>query len=125
MQHVQLNLPNNHEPLNNDTNYEQIFIGSTDTSKITSGYQALKANLNDPSFIKKLDKNLLALFVESKNTNVCRMLAENYKEQANSSSFPDDYIKAAFWFRMLYVSGAHSSYLDEYNSIVEKSGLKK
>lgn len=104
---------------------EKTFLGSEDTSMLADGYKFLMSHLNDPEFIKKLDGNLLMIYTNAKNVYLCRTLAEMYKEKANLSSLAFDYVKAAFWFRMMYVSGAHSSSLEEYEVLTLRSGLKK
>ncbi len=104
---------------------EKSFLGSEDISMLAEGYKFLMSNLNDSELMKKLDNNLLIIYTNAKNICLCRTLAEMYKEKAASSSLVFDYIKAAFWFRMMYVSGAHSSSLEEYEVLTLKSGLKK
>jgi hypothetical protein len=103
---------------------ESLFLDGTEKNIafLKAGYSKL-TTYSDETAIKKLDENLCAMYAKSKNPNVCRKLAENYKELAISSENKDDFIKAAFWFRALYASGEHSSYLDEYNDMRLKAGL--
>ncbi|EKE00845.1 MAG: hypothetical protein ACD_21C00266G0008 [uncultured bacterium] len=100
---------------------EQAFIGSTDVSRLTNAYLALQTNLNTPGFVEELDKDLWKLLEEAKDIRVRGALAGYYKEKANSSSLVDDYVSAAFWFRMSYIAGDHSSYLDEFNSMISRA----
>ena len=100
---------------------ETQFLNGTekDWNFLLAGYSKLGSLLNDKA-LEKLDENLRAVFAASKDTSACRRLAESYKELALSSTQDDDFIRAAFWFRMLYTSGEHSSYLDEYDNMISK-----
>lgn len=70
--------------------------------------------------VSKFDSILCALYSKSEGNDRCRHLAEGYKNLANTTEEADDFIKAAFWFRILYVSGEHSSYLDDYQDMILK-----
>lgn len=90
---------------------------------LLAGYSKLSSPLDETALIK-LDSNLIAIYANSSNAGLCRNLAETYKELAESSGIKDDFIRAAFWFRMLYASGEHSSYLSEYKNMLLKAGLQ-
>ena len=89
-----------------------------DTTFLYKGYSKIDESKGDVT--KQFDDNLKAIYLKSSNAGLCRNLAEKYKELAESSQIKADFWKAAFWFRMLYVVGEHSSYLDEYENMCLK-----
>lgn len=103
---------------------ETQFLSGTgkDLDFLSTGYLKLSDPL-DETELGKFDNNLKAMYAKSSNSSLCRNLAESYKELAESLGSRDDFIRAAFWFRMLYASGEHGSYLTEYKSMRLKAGL--
>ncbi len=103
---------------------ESQFLDGTgkDLDFLNNGYLKLYDKL-ETTKLEKFDNNLKALYTKSSHNDLCRKLAETYKELALSSENKNDFIKAAFWFRMLYVVGEHSSYLQEYQNMCSKAGL--
>lgn len=71
--------------------------------------------------LEEFDNNLQSLYLLSSHQNICRQLAESYKDLAESTQNKDHYFKAAFWFRLLYSVGAHSTYLGEYRTMILKA----
>jgi len=108
------------------TSDESLFLVGTevDLTFLHKGYSKLANISSEDVALTKFDDNLRAIYVNSSNTNLCRKLAETYKALALSSEQKEDFIKAAFWFRMLYATGEHSSYLQEYEDMCYKAGLK-
>ena len=108
------------------TSDEAEFLVGTkkDSTFLQNGYLKLANISSDDVALAKFDNNLRAIYLNSSNASLCRKLAETCKELALSSEQKEDFIKAAFWFRMLYAIGAHSSYLQEYKNMCHKAGLK-
>jgi hypothetical protein len=105
---------------------EFLFLVGTeiDSTFLQKGYSKLANICSDDVALTKFDDNLRAIYANSSNSNLCRKLAEACKELALSSEQKEDFIKAAFWFRMLYATGEHSSYLQEYENMCYKAGVK-
>ena len=107
------------------SNESEFLIGTEkDSAFLQRGYSRLADISSDDEALAKFDDNLRAVYVHSSNANLCRELAETCKELALSSEQKEDFIKAAFWFRMLYAAGEHSSYLQEYENMCYKAGLR-
>lgn len=89
---------------------------------LDAGYKKLHdIVLSNTDVPKKFDSCLITIYASSPDTSFFRKLAEGYKELALSSEMADNFIKAAFWFRLLYASGEHSSYLEEYEDMCSKA----
>lgn len=88
---------------------------------LQEGYNKLKSLDMLGNDLGEFDNKLQSLYALSSNSNICRNLAEGYKELAISSQSEDHYFKAAFWFRLLYSIGAHSSYFEEYKTMILKA----
>lgn len=105
---------------------EQKFLGTPDITRLTEGYDNLKKNLlndkhTDSTFIKQLDDSLEAIYLESSSNFKCNEIAESYKLLADSSELQSDYIKAAFWFRMLFIVKNNDALLSTYNALLTKA----
>lgn len=92
-----------------------------DLDFLEAGYSTLSYPLDEIA-LKKFDSNLMDIYANSFHPDLCQTLAETYKKLAESLEIRDDFIRAAFWFRMLYTSGEHSS-LSEYENMLSKVGL--
>lgn len=103
--------------------YEESFLGSgLSFNTINNGYTSLKKKKGS-DFFERFDDTLRALYDMAQDQHVCIDLAVLYKEKANISEEPGDYMKAAFWFRMLHATGGHSSNLVECEDMLSKAGL--
>lgn len=85
---------------------------------LQSGYDKLKSLDILGTELGEFDNKLQNLYELTQHSDICRDLAERYKELAISSQSKDHYFKAAFWFRLLYSIGAHSSYFEEYKTMI-------
>ena len=88
-----------------------------DLNFLHAGYDKLKS-LNLENELEEFDAKLRDFYALSSHQSICRDLAEKCKELALSSQDRNHYFRAAFWFRLLYSIGAHSSYFDEYKKMI-------
>jgi len=103
-------------------NEKEFLDGSTKSLDfLQKGYDKFKSLGILGDKLEEFDNNLQNLYLLSSHQNICRQLAEKYKDLAESTQNKDHYFKAAFWFRLLYSVGAHSTYFGEYRTMILKA----
>lgn len=102
------------------TSYESKFLEGTgkDLSFLSECY--IKLQTINKEDMPEFEENLQAMHSNSKTSDICKDLADGYKNLANTTEMPKDFIKAAFWFKMLYLIDANDSYLNDYKNMLIK-----